>query len=62
METLCEKKIREKLTGEKLQGGLQQPPLGCIRVKRHIRHALYERGAAMFKDTNSAAFSAGVWA
>ena len=34
METFCEKKIREKLTGEKLQGrGCNNPlPLGCIRV------------------------------
>ena len=27
METFCEKKIREKLTGEKLQGGCNNPPL-----------------------------------
>ena len=35
METFCEKKIREKLTGEKLQGAgvaTTPLPLGCIRV------------------------------
>ena len=31
LETFHEKKIREKLTGEKLQGGCSNP-LGCIRV------------------------------
>ena len=41
METFCEKKIREKLTGEKLQGGVQQPPLRCIRVK--IKNYTYIR-------------------
>ena len=33
LETFCEKKIREKLTGEKLQGGVAAtPPLSRLRV------------------------------
>ena len=37
METFCEKKIWEKLTGEKTTGGwgCNNPPLGCIRVKAY---------------------------
>ena len=31
LETFCEKKILEKLTGEKLQGEVAATPLGCIR-------------------------------
>ena len=40
METFCEKKIQEKLTGEKLQGGCNNPPppLGRLRVNElHFR-------------------------
>ena len=39
METFCEKKNREKLTGEKLQGGgVATTPLRCIRVNIHTRY------------------------
>ena len=43
METFCEKKIREKLRGKKLQGGLQQPPPPLSRLRVKIKQSLDER-------------------
>ena len=50
METFCEKKILEKLTGEKLQGvATTPPPLGRLRDNYYLNALL--RISAMHKDT-----------